>query len=53
VEPAFADYASVTLRLFRLEDNAYGEHATAKHGETLITEEPFPMSIHTGFLLDY
>ncbi|MEU4164015.1 Uma2 family endonuclease [Actinoplanes sp. NPDC026670] len=53
VEPSFADYASVTLRLFRLADNGYAEHASAKHGETLTSDLPFPMSISTGFLLDY
>lgn len=53
VEPDFTDYAAITLRLFRLEDGAYIEHAVAKHGETLSTREPFAMSVDTTFLLDY
>jgi Uma2 family endonuclease len=53
VEPDFADYESVTLRLFRLTDGAYVEHAAAKQGETLVSDEPFPLSISTELLLDY
>ncbi|MFC4071040.1 Uma2 family endonuclease [Actinoplanes subglobosus] len=52
-EPDFTDYPSVSLRLFRLADGAYIEHAVAKHGEKLTSQEPFAMSIDTTFLLDY
>ncbi|MCW2137594.1 Uma2 family endonuclease [Actinoplanes cyaneus] len=53
VEPDFADYESVTLQLFRLDGDAYVEHATAKRGETLISDLPFPISISTEELLDF
>ncbi|WP_436520433.1 Uma2 family endonuclease [Actinoplanes sp. HUAS TT8] len=53
VEPDFGDYESVTLQLFRLEGQTYVEHATAKRGETLCSDLPFPMSIDTEALLDY
>ncbi len=53
VEPDFIDYKSVTLRLFRLDGDAYVMHAAAKQGETLVSYEPFPMSISTEKLLDY
>ena len=47
VEPDFTDYESVTLRLFRLRDKQYVEHAVAKPGETLTSAEPFPIEIDT------
>lgn len=53
VEPGFGDYESVTLQLFRLEGQAYAEHATAKRGETLISDLPFPIAIDTEDLLDF
>ncbi|WIM98848.1 Uma2 family endonuclease [Actinoplanes oblitus] len=53
VEPDFLDYESVTVRLFRLVDKGYVEHATAKQGETLTSELPFPLSISTDDLLDF
>ncbi|WP_229830825.1 Uma2 family endonuclease [Actinoplanes ianthinogenes] len=53
VEPDFTDYESVTLRLLRLADKAYLEHATAKQGETLTSDVPFPISISTEELLDF
>jgi Uma2 family endonuclease len=53
VEPDLRDYESVTLRLFRLADKVYTEHAIAKQGESLISDVPFPMSISTEELLDF
>ncbi|GLW34163.1 hypothetical protein Areg01_71000 [Actinoplanes regularis] len=53
IEPDFIDYKSVTLRLFRLVRDAYVVHAAAQQGETLVSCEPFPMSISTEKLLDY
>lgn len=53
VEPEFADYESVTLRLFRLEEGTYVEHAVAKPGETLLSDEPFPLEIDTAILVDF
>ncbi|WP_285558251.1 Uma2 family endonuclease [Actinoplanes regularis] len=53
VEPDFAGYESVTLRLFRLRGDAYAEHSAAKQGETLTSELPFPFSIGTEELVDY
>jgi hypothetical protein len=39
--------------LFRLVGDAYVEHASAKRGETLISELPFPIAISTEELLDF
>ena len=47
VEPDFSDYESVALFLYRLDGEAYVEHATAKQGETLTSELPFPIAIST------
>ncbi|WP_043511268.1 MULTISPECIES: Uma2 family endonuclease [unclassified Actinoplanes] len=51
VEPDFSDYASLTLRLFRLTGREYVEHALAKQGETLRSRLPFPISISTDDLI--
>ncbi|KUL33350.1 Uma2 family endonuclease [Actinoplanes awajinensis] len=53
VEPDFSTYESVTLFLYRLDGKAYVEHATAKQGETLTSELPFPIAISTEALLDF
>jgi Uma2 family endonuclease len=52
VEPEMTDYASVTLRLMRLRGDHYAEHIVAKHGDTLISAEPFPLEIATEALID-
>ncbi|KUL33351.1 hypothetical protein ADL15_17820 [Actinoplanes awajinensis subsp. mycoplanecinus] len=53
VEPDFAGYDSIELRLFRLDGTTYVEHATAKQGETLTSDLPFPIAISTEALLDF
>ncbi|MDI6100878.1 Uma2 family endonuclease [Actinoplanes sp. NEAU-A12] len=52
-EPDFGDYRSVSLHLFQLRDKQYAKAATAKHGETLISADPIPMSLSTNFLIDF
>jgi Uma2 family endonuclease len=52
VEPDLDGYESITLRLFRLSGGHYVEHAVAKHGETLVSEQPFPIRIDTRSLVD-
>ncbi len=42
---------SVTLRLHRLGDAHYVEHAVAGGGATLRAESPFPFEVDTGTLL--
>ena len=44
---------SVTVRLFRLQGDHYVEHATAKHGEVLRSDLPFPIEIATEDLVDF
>ena len=53
VEPDMTDYESVTLRLFRLQGEHYVEHATAKHGEVLRSDLPFPIEIASEDLVDF
>ncbi|MEV6341940.1 Uma2 family endonuclease [Actinoplanes sp. NPDC051851] len=52
VEPDLADFESVTLRLFRLEDQHYVEHVTVPFGDTLTLDTPFHCEIDTRDLLD-
>lgn len=42
---------SVATRLFRLDGEHYSEHASASSGDTLIAEEPYPISIEPQSLL--
>ncbi|MGK5685242.1 Uma2 family endonuclease [Actinoplanes sp. URMC 104] len=53
LEPALPDYDEVTLQLFRLRDGRYVEAALAKHGETLTSDEPFPIAVDTGELVAF
>jgi Uma2 family endonuclease len=53
VEPDFIDYKSVTLRLFRLDGNAYIVHTAAREGGALVSQVPFPLSIRTDELLAF
>jgi hypothetical protein len=39
------------LRLYCLDGAHYVEHAVARAGETLATDEPFPFRLDTGSLL--
>jgi Uma2 family endonuclease len=50
VEPNLTNYKSIMVRLFRLHGDHYLEHAVAKDGETLFSDEPFPIAIPTAFL---
>jgi Uma2 family endonuclease len=53
VEPDLSTYEGVTLRLFQLNGNEYVEAAVAKHGETLVSDEPFPIELCTNDLLAF
>jgi Uma2 family endonuclease len=51
VEPDLPELLSVTLRLHRLESGRYVEHAIARPGEVLRSDEPFPIAIDTKRLI--
>jgi Uma2 family endonuclease len=53
VEPDFRKYRSLSLHLFRREDQKYVLHAEAAFGETLVSNEPFPLEIETAALLKF
>ena len=53
VEPDMSDYKSVALHLCRLAGDRYIDHATAKNGETLVSNDPFPVEINTEELVRY
>jgi len=53
VEPDLSNFESVALRLLRLEDQRYVEHAVVPFGATLIFDGPFRCSIDTSGLLDW
>ena len=52
VEPDFADYASVTLYLYRLDGDRYVEHAVAKQGEELVLEGLHNIVLDTDEIVD-
>jgi len=51
-EPDMSDLSSVSLRLLRRDGRRYVEHASAQYGETLVSSEPFPISVDTTLLLE-
>jgi|UPI0003737565 Uma2 family endonuclease len=51
-EPDMSDLSSVSLRLLRRDGRRYVEHATAAWGETMVSSEPFPISVDTTLLLE-
>jgi Uma2 family endonuclease len=53
VEPDFADYRSVAVRLFKREGGEFVRHRRAEHGETLVADEPFSFVIDTVGLVDF
>jgi hypothetical protein len=48
VEPDLSDFGSAPLRLLRLEDEYYVEHAVALAGETLTGERPLAFRVDTS-----
>lgn len=53
VEPDLANFESVALRLFRLENRHYVEHVAVAFGEPLTLDDPFSCVIDTNTLLDW
>jgi Uma2 family endonuclease len=53
VEPDITDYESLGLRLFRREGGDFVTHAEAGPGQTLTSDEPFPLEVDTAALLDF
>jgi Uma2 family endonuclease len=51
VEPDMSDYRAVALHLFRLDGTHYVEHAFARHGQSLMSDEPFPIDVDTRRLI--
>jgi hypothetical protein len=52
-EPDFATYSSLTLHLLRREGSTYVRHTTARDGQTLTSQQPFPMAVNTPALLAF
>ena len=53
LEPDFPDYESLTVHLLRLDGGHYIEHAVAKDGEVLSSDEPFALSLDIDDLLNF
>ena len=51
VEPGKPDLLSVALHLYRLEHGRYVQHAVARHGQILRSDDPFPISVDTTRLI--
>ena len=52
-EPDFATYSSLTLHLLHREGTTYLRHTTAQFGQTLTSQQPFPLTVKTTALLDF
>ena len=52
-EPDFATYSSVTLHLLHREGTTYLRHTTAQFGQTLTSQQPFPLTVSTTALLAF
>ena len=51
VEPERPELRAVTLHLHRLDGGRYVEHAVARPGQVLRSDEPFPIAIDTDRLI--
>jgi hypothetical protein len=52
-EPDFTSYSTLSLRLLHREGTTYIRHTTAQHGQTLTSQQPFPLTVSTTALLDF
>ena len=52
-EPDLPGYGGLALRLLRRRDDRYVEAAAAGPGGTLVSDQPFPIEVHTDALLDF
>jgi Uma2 family endonuclease len=52
-EPDFTSHPTLTLRLLHRDGTAYTRHTTARHGQTLTSRQPFPLTVSTTALLDF